>query len=96
MTAHNHSVSISVKLEPEIKQRLQKLGEIKQRTAHWLMKEAITHYLDQEEHAEQLKQETLARWQEAEKGQVVSNEAVMKWLDTWGTENEEGRPPCGN
>ena len=96
MTTHNHSVSISVKLEPEIKKRLQKLGEIKHRTAHWLMKEAITHYLDQEEHAEQLKKETLARWQEAEKGQVVSNDAVMKWLDTWGTENEEGRPPCGN
>lgn len=95
MTARQNSVSISLKLEPSIKKRLQKLGEIKHRTAHWLMKEAITHYLDQEEYAEKLKKETLARWQEAEKGLVVSNEAIMKWLETWGSENEKGRPPCG-
>lgn len=88
--------SISVKLELNIKNRLQKLGEIKDRTAHWLMKEAITHYLDQEEMAEQLKQETLARWEEAENGKVVSNTSVMHWLSTWGNEDEENRPACGS
>ena len=42
----------------------------------------------------QLKQETLARWQEAKDGKVVSNEAVTKWLDTWGTKEESDKPPC--
>ncbi|WP_341753881.1 ribbon-helix-helix domain-containing protein [Candidatus Tisiphia endosymbiont of Dioctria rufipes] len=50
---------VSVKLVPQIKKRLQVLGKIKQRSAHWLMKEAITNYLKSEEHEEQLKQETI-------------------------------------
>jgi predicted transcriptional regulator len=35
---------------------------------------------------------------ELEAGQVVSNERVMEWLDSWGTENElpppEERSQC--
>ncbi|MCK4609296.1 MAG: CopG family transcriptional regulator [Gammaproteobacteria bacterium] len=84
-----------VKLEATIKARLQKLGKIKHRTIHWLMKEAISNYVEHEEKAEALKQETLDRWHnEAEQNKVVSNESVMDWLDTWGTDNETGRPPC--
>ena len=44
--------------------------------------------------SEQLNRETLARWQEAEQGKVVSDQAVSKWLDTWGTDKKK-RPPCG-
>jgi predicted transcriptional regulator len=90
------TTTVAVKLEHEIKERLQKLGQLKHRSAHWLMKQAITAYLEYEEQAEQLKQETLARWQEAESGKIVSHEAVSAWLDTWGTENEIGRPTCGS
>lgn len=83
-----------VKLESSIKLRLHKLGESKQRSIHWLMKEAINQYLEHEEHAEKLKQDTLARWQEAEQNKVVSNESVMAWLETWGTDTEIERPKC--
>lgn len=60
------------------------------------MKETITHHLEQEEYNKQLNRETLARWQEAEQGKVVSHQTVSKWLDTWGTDKESDRPPCGN
>jgi predicted transcriptional regulator len=83
-----------VKLDPTIKVRLKKLGKLKHRTIHWLMKEAILQYLAHEERAEKLKKETLARWQEAEQNRVVSNKSVMTWLDTWGTDHEVGRPSC--
>lgn len=85
-------IPVAVKLDPEIKIRLKKLSDLKHRTPHWLMKEAIERYLEQEEYAEKLKQETIARWEEAQMGKVVSNEAVMAWLDTWGTDDEKGRP----
>jgi predicted transcriptional regulator len=91
----NHPIPKVVKLDPDIRDRLERLGEIKHRTSHWLMKEAITRYLEQEEYSEQLNQETLARWQEAEQGKTVSHQAVSKWLDTWGTDEESNRPPCG-
>lgn len=89
------SIPKVVKLDPEIRDRLERLSEIKHRSAHWLMKEAITRYLEQEEYNEQLNRETLARWQEAEQGKVVSHQAVSKWLDTWGTDEDSDRPPCG-
>lgn len=90
------TTTVAVKLEHEVKERLQKLSQLKHRSAHWLMKQAIKSYLEQEEQNEQLKQETLERWQEAQSGKVVSQEAVSTWLDTWGTKDEISRPTCGS
>lgn len=96
MSASHQAVPKVVKLDPNTKERLERLGKIKHRSPHWLMKEAIDRYLEQEESTEQLKQETIARWQEAESGKVVSHQAVLSWFETWGTEEESDRPPCGN
>ena len=41
---------------------------------------------------EQLQQETLTRWAEVEHGQVVKNDSVIAWLNTWGTDHETTRP----
>lgn len=90
----NQSIPKVVKLVPDIKNRLEHLGAIKHRSTHWLMKEAILRYLEQEEYNEQLNQETITRWHEAEQNKVVSHHAVTNWLDTWGTDDENGRPPC--
>lgn len=89
-------ISKVVKLEADINERLARLGENKDRTPHWLMKTAIVRYLEEEEYQEKLKQETLSRWHEAENGKVVSHQAVVDWLDTWGTETEKKRPTCEN
>jgi predicted transcriptional regulator len=94
MHANHQPIPKVVKLAPEIKDRLDQLGKLKHRSAHWLMKEAIVRYLEQEEYSERLKQETLSRWQEAENGKIVSHSAVEKWLDSWGTDEEGDRPPC--
>lgn len=91
----SHQISKVVKLDPNICDRLKHLGEIKDRSFHWLMKEAITRYLEQEEYHEELNRETLARWLEAEQGKVISHHAINQWLDTWGTDDESDRPPCG-
>jgi predicted transcriptional regulator len=91
----HHLVAKVVKLEVNIKERLDRLGEHKHRSPHWLMQEAIIRYLEEEEYKEQLNQETLVRWQEAENGKVVSHQAVTEWLDTWGTSKERKRPLCG-
>lgn len=90
----NEIEHVSIKLPVKLKTRLQKLGKLKQRSAHWLMKEAIEHYLDEEEGLEKLKQVTLNRWKEAERNQVVANSEVISWLNTWGTEQEKERPKC--
>ena len=92
------STSIShptgVKLDINIKKRLQQLGELKHRTPHWLMKEAISQYIAREEKAEQLKKETLARWKEVTQGKTVNHADVLAWLETWGKVDETERPKC--
>lgn len=94
MTA-NQPIPKVVKLDPEIKNRLERLGQTKHRSSHYLMKEAIVRYLDQEEYNEKINQETLARWNEAETGRTVSDDAVNQWLDTWGSDHENEKPTCG-
>ncbi len=84
-----------VKLDSDIRDRLERLGKAKHRSPHWLMKEAIARYLDQEEYYEELNRQTLARWEEAEQGKVVSHQAVVDWLDTWGEKKKIKRPSCG-
>jgi predicted transcriptional regulator len=88
MKADNQK-TISVRLKPEIKEKLLHLSKIKDRSPHWIMNKAITTYVEQENKNEQLRQETLERWKEVEQGQVVDHEKVSKWLDSWGTDSEE-------
>lgn len=88
--------TLAIKMDPKTKKRLQKLGELKERAPHWLMKEAIERYLIEEEYSEQLKQETLSRWQEALSGKVVDYKTVTTWLDTWDAKELKDRPECEN
>ncbi|MCE3238714.1 MAG: transcriptional regulator, CopG family [Gammaproteobacteria bacterium] len=88
-----HTIPKVVKLDSDISDRLTRLGEIKHRSPHWLMKEAIVRYLEQEEYNEALNHETLARWQEEfGQGKVISHDAVVKWLNTWGTDDGDTKP----
>ncbi len=47
-----------------------------------------------EHEAEKLQQETLERWLEAEQNRTISNKFMLAWLDSWGTNEETGRPAC--
>ena len=91
---NNDAEPVSIKLPIGMKARLQKLGKQKQRTPHWLMKEAIESYLDAEEQLEKLRKKTTARWQEAEQSLVVDSREVNAWLATWGGDDEKERPEC--
>jgi predicted transcriptional regulator len=84
---------MTIKLPQEDRERLKILGDAKKRSVHWLAKEAITQFLDREEAAEQFRQETLDRWDDyCQTGKTVSNDAVMTWLDSWGSDDETKAP----
>ena len=83
----------AVKLDENIYERLKALGETRQRSPHWLMKEAIRQFLEREEEAEQIRRDTMARWEQFEAtGKTVSHDAVDAWLKTWGTDHETKCP----
>jgi predicted transcriptional regulator len=74
--------TMGVKLDAETRARLKKLGETRQRSPHWLMKEAIRRYLEVEERYEQEKAEDLARYQEyLDTGTYITHTDMMAWLD---------------
>lgn len=88
-------MATSIKINDELKVRIQALAEQRQRSAHWIMREALTQYVVREEARESFKQEALASWSAyQETGEHLTGEEVRNWLTTWGTEAETELPKC--
>jgi len=85
----------SLKLDDELKGRVQQLAEVRRRSSHWIMREAIAQYVEREEKREALRRETLDAWDEFQAtGLHLTGDEVEKWLSTWGTDDELPAPEC--
>lgn len=88
-------MATSIKIDDDLKKRIQCLAKARERSAHWIMREALRDYVEREEARESFKQEALASWEAyQETGQHLSGEEVRSWLSTWGTDKENGPPEC--
>lgn len=95
MSTHHHTITKVVKLDSDIKECLDRLGENKHRSPHWIMREAIREYVDREEAREKFKQEALLSWKNfQETGRHLTHQEIGDWLDTWGTGREKKAPKC--
>ena len=87
--------STPIKLDEDMKTRVRQLAETRKRTSHWIMREAISQYVEREEKREALQQDMLRTWEEFQAtGQHATAEEVDQWLVSWGTENELPAPEC--
>ena len=85
----------SVKLDDELKKRIQQLADVRRRSAHWIMREAIRDYVEREEVRESFKQEALSSWKVyQETGRHLTASEARDWLKTWGTDKETEIPEC--
>lgn len=85
----------SVKIDDDLKERIQHLAGLRQRSAHWIMREAIQQYVEREEAREGFRKEALASWQAyRETGRHVTGAEARAWLATWGTDDEKAAPEC--
>ena len=85
----------SIKLDDDLKGRVEHLAEARRRSSHWIMREAIAQYVEREETRERLRQETMQAWEELQAtGLHATAEEVEKWLSSWGTEDEVPAPEC--
>jgi len=83
----------SLKLDTETKARLQRIAEARQRSTHWLMREAIEQYVEREERRETMRQDALAAWAEYQAtGQHVTAEEADAWLARLEA-GEDAEPP---
>lgn len=86
---------VSVKLDAETRTRIENLAEARHRSAHWVMREAISQYVDREEKREAFRQDTIKAWEEYQETGLHSTAAeVDTWLASWGGENELPAPVC--
>ncbi len=86
-------MATSIKIDDELKSRVQHLAGLRQRSAHWIMREAIAQYVEREEAREGFKQEALASWAEfQETGRHLTGKEARVWLSKWGTEAETKFP----
>lgn len=88
-------MATSIKIDDDLKNRIQRLAKARQRSAHWIMREALRDYVEREEARESFRQEALASWKAyQETGQHLTGEEVRNWLSTWGTGKESAPPEC--
>jgi len=74
-------MATSVKLDNDLKSRIQHLAEVRHRSAHWIMCEAIRDYVDREEKRESFKQDAMRAWETyQENGRHVTFEEADVWL----------------
>ena len=76
------TTTMGIRLDDETRTRLKNLGAVKDRSPHWLMKQAIASYLTREERYEREKAEDQDRYQEyLDTGKHITHEEMMAWLD---------------
>lgn len=89
------TVSVAVKIDSEMRERMKRLAARRRRTQHWLMRDAIREYVEREEARDTFLQQARDAWQEyRETGLHASADEVLAWLDTWGGESETAAPAC--
>ena len=85
----------TVKLDERLKSRVQTLAENQRRTAHWIMVEAISEYVEREEKRHAFHDSTLRAWEDYQASQLhLTQDEVESWLETWGQDSEQGAPSC--
>lgn len=91
----NPVTPVSVKIEPEIKASLEKLGESRDRSMSWLLTDAIKKYVEQEEKRENLKSQAHKAWRRyQETGLHVTHDEAKEWLTHLSEGNYKEPPKC--
>lgn len=89
------TMALSVKLDDSMKERVQALAAERQRSPHWIMKEAIRQYVETEEAKASFEKEALDSWRHyRETGLHLTGGEVQDWLKTWGTDEQAEAPEC--
>jgi len=85
----------SLKLHPQLKERVQRLAAARRRSPHWLMREAVEQYVSREEKREQLRQDALAAWNHYQTtGLHVTAEEADAWLGKLEAGEDAEAPEC--
>jgi RHH-type rel operon transcriptional repressor/antitoxin RelB len=83
------STTVSVRIDPASKKRLEKLAKSTGRSRSFLAAEAINEYLDLNEWQVAGIQKAVAS---LDRGDGISHERVQEWVGSWGGKKERPTP----
>jgi predicted transcriptional regulator len=76
------ATTLGVKVDEQLHERLKMMAEQKDRSTHWIIKQAIEQYLVQEESLARDRREDRERWERyVLTGETVPNADATAWLD---------------
>ena len=88
-------MATSLKLDEAMKARVRQLAEARDRSAHWVMREAIREYVEREERREDFRQAGLQAWAEYQRnGLHLTGEEADAWLAKLEAGEDAEIPPC--
>jgi predicted transcriptional regulator len=85
----------SLKLDIEMKTRVQRLADAQRRTSHWIMREAIEEYVSRQEKRLSFLNDAQAAWEDYQRtGLHLTNEEVGDWLAKIEAGEDAELPEC--
>jgi len=82
----------SVRLSPEIEEKLSEVAEKARRTKSWLINEAVKDYLVRVGEDERRWAETVNALASMKAGRIVDGDEMIAWIASWGKRTEK-KPP---
>jgi RHH-type transcriptional regulator, rel operon repressor / antitoxin RelB len=79
-------IMISARIPTELDEKLEQYAKLDKRSKSFVIEEALERYIAREQWMVEKMDKAFA---EAEgSGEWISNEAMVEWLESWGTEDE--------
>jgi RHH-type transcriptional regulator, rel operon repressor / antitoxin RelB len=90
---HEPSLTLSVRISPELKNQLDQLAEAEGRARSFIAEEALKRYIKEESWQVQAIREAFEK-ADTKDARFVDHGDVKNWLKTWGSATESPSPKC--
>lgn len=88
-------MATSIKLDATLQDQVRRLAELRRRTPHWIMLEAISQYVEREEKRESSTQEAMQAWRDFQTtGLHVTHEEMDAYLAKLEAGEDAVPPAC--
>ena len=78
-----------------MRERIQHIAQVRDRSAHWVMRQAIGQHVEREEKREAFRQDTLRAWQEyRQTGLHLTGEEMDAWMARLEAGEDAELPAC--
>ena len=88
---------VAVKLDADVQSRVKALATARDRSPHWMMREAIFQYVEREEKREAFRQDGIRAWDAyQDTGLHVTHAEADAWLAQLAAGDDQEPPECHN